>query len=415
MKRIMEYLKTKRAYEVIFCVLVFLGFVAWVIGLVVYGADGKQMELFFDKCSDFFADIVNPMGYSAHRNVYTESFDVYNYGRFERAYPPISYVIAYGLSRIIDMQPYFDVEYFLDMNTNPQLLIVLMIAIIINMLVIYELIKSYKAGSNKVKVISALLVCVSMPVLFTIERANLLLLTMVFIIFYIFNYDSDNKIKKELALMSLALAASFKITPAVLGILLLYNKQWKEAVRAVIYGIIFGFVPFLFFEGGFNNIAEMFRNASLNLGVYPSDEGTTLAAVVSSFGIEYTYRISLIMKLITYVIAVFLLVAAVFYNKKWETIMAVTMVLLIVPSHSGYYCILYILPALIAFLNEEKHSYADLLVLAAMVFIMNDYQCYLTQSVFNYHMAIVLILAVLLVRGIKNIIARIKLRNVKYS
>lgn len=107
-------------------------------------------------------------------------------------------------------------------------------------------------------------------------------MTIFFIIFYIFNYDSENKVRRELALISLALAASFKLTPAVLGILLIYNKQWKEVVRVIIYGLIFGIVPFLFFHGGLVNIGRMFHNASLNVDKYVSTEGATLTAFTCS-------------------------------------------------------------------------------------------------------------------------------------
>ncbi len=415
MKKTLEYLKTRKAYEIIFLVLTFAGFLAWITGLVINGVDGKQIELFIGRCNNFFADITNPMGYAAHRNVYNET---YYFGGSERAYPPISYVIAYCFSRIIDMQPYFDANFFWDLYKDPQILIILIIAIIINMLIIYEIVRSYKEGNNAVKIATALAVCVSMPVLFTIERANLLLLTIVFVFFYIFNYDSENRIRKELALMSLAIAASFKLTPAVLGILLLYNKQWKEAVRVIIYGVIFGILPFLFFEGGFSNIAQMFKNASMNLASYSSAEGTTLVAVLVSFGAEATEHMMKVVQNITYVIGAILLFEAFFFNKKWETILAVTMVLIIVPSHSGYYCIIYILPALIAFLNAKEHSYWDLLILMAMFFIVNDFQSYLTQNVLSYHISIVIILLVLLVRGTKNVITRIsskKTQDIKYT
>ena len=102
------------------------------------------------------------------------------------------------------------------------------------MIALYELIRSCKNGNKAVKIMSSIAFCLSMPVIFTIERANFLLMTLFFILFYIFNNDSENKIRRELALISLAMASALKLTPAVLGILLLYNKQWKEAIRTVI-------------------------------------------------------------------------------------------------------------------------------------------------------------------------------------
>lgn len=79
--------------------------------------------------------------------------------------------------------------------------------------------------------------------------------------------------------------------------------------------------------------------------------------------------------------------------------MAVSMVLIIAPSHSGYYCIMYLIPAAIAFLNAKEHSYSDLLILFLIILIVMDFQCDLFEYVLNYHLAIMLILAVLLIRG----------------
>ena len=132
------------------------------------------------------------------------------------------------------------------MYQDTRILIIIILILIVNMIALYELIRSCKNGNKAVKIMTSIAFCLSMPVIFTIERANFLLMTLFFILFYIFNYDSENKTRRELALISLAMASALKLTPAVLGILLLYNKQWKEAIRTVIYGLILGMVPFLF-------------------------------------------------------------------------------------------------------------------------------------------------------------------------
>lgn len=391
-----EYLKSKKFYEIVFICCAISGIIAWAAGIILFGNSSDQFDIFYFDTEDFFADITNVIGYSANRNTYVET---YYLGASERAYPAIVYLMAYMLSRIVNMDPYFERNYFLDMYTDTKLLIILILILIVNMIAIYELIRSCKNGNNAVKIMSAVAFCLSSPVIFTVERANFLLMTIFFIIFYIFNYDSENKVRRELALISLALAASFKLTPAVLGILLIYNKQWKEVVRVIIYGLIFGIVPFLFFHGGLVNIGRMFHNASLNVDKYVSTEGATLTASLVALGVKATEGSIKVLKNITYVVALLLLIQSLFYKEKWEVIMAVSMVLIVTPSHSGYYCIIYIIPAAIAFLNAKQHSYSDLLILFALILIVMDFQCSLFKNVFDYHLAIVLILAVLLVRG----------------
>ena len=329
-------IKSKKFYEIVFLCCALAGIIAWAAGIVLFGSDGRQFDIFFRNTEDFFADITNVIGYSANRNTYVET---YYLGACERAYPAIVYLMAYMLSRIIDMQPYFDNDYFLDMYQDTRILIIIIL----------------------------IAFCLSMPVIFTIERANFLLMTLFFILFYIFNYDSENKTRRELALISLAMASALKLTPAVLGILLLYNKQWKEAIRTVIYGLILGMVPFLFFHGGLVNIGRMFHNAALNVQAYSSTEGTTIVAALVAFGVNATDGMIKIVKCITYVIVLLLFIQCLFYKEKWEVIMAVSMVLIIAPSHSGYYCIMYLIPAAIAFLNAKEHSYSDLLILFSII------------------------------------------------
>lgn len=81
-------------------------------GYSAFWKSWKKFDIFFRNTEDFFADITNVIGYSANRNTYVET---YYLGACERAYPAIVYLMAYMLSRIIDMQPYFDNDYFLDM------------------------------------------------------------------------------------------------------------------------------------------------------------------------------------------------------------------------------------------------------------------------------------------------------------
>jgi hypothetical protein len=222
-----------------------------------------------------------------------------------------------------------------------------------------------------------------------------------------FYYDSENKIMRELALICLAVAVAFKMTPAVLGILLLYNRQWKEALRAVIYGIIIGILPFLFFDGGFSNLAQMFSNMKKNVDYYTSADGATLYAAVLSFGVKQSAWLKSAMNIVTYVVSALLLVSAYFYRRAWARLAAVSLVLIILPSHSGYYCILYFIPAIVAFLNEEEHPFSELLVLCSILLIMYDVQSAAGKAVLNYHLSLVVLAIYLTLLGVVSVVQRL--------
>lgn len=83
--------------------------------------------------------------------------------------------------------------------------------------------------------------------LYAYERGNIVIYSFICSMMFVFFQNSKNKYMREIALMSLAFAAGLKIYPAFLGCLL-YNKEYKRAIRTVIYGIIMFIVPFFAFQ-----------------------------------------------------------------------------------------------------------------------------------------------------------------------
>jgi len=261
----------------------------------------------------------------------------------------------------------------------------------------------------QIKSLTAFALCCSYPMIFSIERGNTIIFTVLLCTFYLFYYNSENKVLRELALIALAVAAAFKITPAILGIMLLYNKQFKECVRTVIYGIIMVFGPFIFLHGGFSNIPLMFQNIELNLKTYSMPEGCTLAGSIAKFGqmISADYKVPSALitfaKITTIVLSLILLAVVPFFKTTWEKAAAVVIVLIILPSHSGTYCILYLIPVIIMFLNEENHRKVDIIYLLCMIAISWVYFCKVTDYFFNYHLALPVMTGTLVITGIINV------------
>lgn len=407
-----EFVTSRQFYEALFIVVVIMSFVVWLAEIFSEGSISSQFNLFFRNCEDFLADTLNVVGYSSQRDVYNNTMYT---GLSEKAYPPITYVIMYFFSRLVDMNKYYELNYFLWMYQEPKFLIIYLIYAVLTMIIVYELIRTCKKGTNPVKIFTALAILVSAPMLYSFERANTIILTMFCTLFFTFFYDSEKRVMKELSLIALAFAVAFKMTPAVLGVFLIYNKQWKEILRVIIYGVVIGIVPFFFFEGGLSNLPKMLENVQLNLEAYTSDEGCTLLASVLNFVDSPTETLRFVMKLITYVVSAVFLVSGFFYNTRWEKIMAVSMVLVILPSHSGYYCILYLIPAMIAFLNEERHRFSDLWILCAMLLIMYDVQSELGDALLNYHLALLIITVVMLVRSVCVMVQKVGLDKKVYE
>ena len=108
--------------------------------------------------------------------------------------------------------------------------------------------QKYKANEFSQNILFIVLL-ISAPFMFAFERGNIILLCFVFSMFFCFFFDSENKILKELSFLALAIAAAIKIYPAVLGLILIKRKNFKDAFRLAIYGIFVFVLPFFAYEG----------------------------------------------------------------------------------------------------------------------------------------------------------------------
>ena len=97
--------KEKLKLEYIFYILM-----AILIGLFLYWLfhddKGTQWNVFFRKTSDYFADYINVLRYSAWHDPY---FNALN-GPSEKGYFPLTYLIFYWLAKAVNFAEYRDVD-----------------------------------------------------------------------------------------------------------------------------------------------------------------------------------------------------------------------------------------------------------------------------------------------------------------
>ncbi|MBE7064389.1 MAG: DUF2029 domain-containing protein [Ruminococcaceae bacterium] len=119
-----------------------------------------------------------------------------------------------------------------------------------------------KKGRNYEKAILSALLLLSGPMLYALERGNNLIIPLIFSFIFVNYYDSKNKIIREIALISLAVAVAFKLYPIAFGVLLFRNKQYKELVRAGIYCAVLVILPFFVFYDGIQSIDYFLQRLS---------------------------------------------------------------------------------------------------------------------------------------------------------
>ena len=192
--------------------------------------------------TDWFMDFFNSIRDSAASNVYSERNSVY---------PPLAVAFFRFIGRML---PYAEVA--LDPRDNydmqeSQLCIMYYLLFAITMVVITYRCILKKVNTREDKTsrrlaeLFAFLSIFSYPLVYCLERGNIVAASVALSVVFVFFRNSENKVIRELSLICLALAAGLKLYPAIFGVLLLFDKKYKQAIRLVVYGILAVVIPFV--------------------------------------------------------------------------------------------------------------------------------------------------------------------------
>lgn len=194
-------------------------------------------------------------------------------------------------------------------------------------------------------------------ILFAIERGNVIYLAGLFLMYFIAYCQSGNRVQREAALISLALSAGLKLYPAAFGILLLYQKRWKEAGRAVIYGILALVLPYMAIrnilpegEAGANGIMEWAATCMNRLFADRPVQQQIFFAIAIAAGLAGTA------------------VIGIMSSKQWIKAFYAGVLAMICGVQFTYaYSYVFFIPSLVLFLKEEKKINRKTLVYFAAI------------------------------------------------
>ena len=163
------------------------------------------------------------------------------------AFPPLIYLFYIILFRFTHRNGSMYPDWYEYKNSEYSLLVFLFYSILITLIFLYGVKLWAKQNNYRMMFVCLLL---STPYFAgAYERGNSVMIVVVLLLVALNWRDSESKIKRELAMVLIAVCAGIKIYPAIFGLLYLKEKRWKEALRLLIYGIVIFFLPFLFFLG----------------------------------------------------------------------------------------------------------------------------------------------------------------------
>ncbi len=334
---------------------IILGIIATLCSLLMtkgHALDGTIYLQGDNRFMDFFNHIV-----------YARDLDATYSTTFHACFPPLAYLFYHLLSLLLPEDTYV-VSHALDIGSYG--LFAYFLFVIVALIIIHYLIKKIcprLSDENRLCIMFAFILSYS-TLIGCIERGNNILYVSACLLAAIYLKDSKSRYKRELALIFIAIAASLKVYPAVFGILYLYEKRIKEALRLILYGILFFFVPFLW-VGGFEGIRLFFANQTelqLDIG-----EGNfqCIGELVGMF----TQNRGVILTISLLCMVIFLILAKL-QTIPWKRYLLLVACMVFVPLWSGSYTLTYFLIPLLFFLNHTKDAFNRMDSYYALVFGM---------------------------------------------
>lgn len=344
--------------------------------LIAYLVDpaGAQGAIFFSHTEDFFADYFNVHDMAYARNPYWFGLD--DPLPCEHAYPPLCYVIVYLLSRL-DWGIGQSVAGFTagGVGYSAMELVIACVFMTITAILFFMLLREgYRKKGALGLLLPAAFICSSV-FLFSFERGNIVILAVDFTMFFILAYRSENRAVREFALISLAVATALKGYPALMGMLLLFDRRYAAAIRAAVYSVVLVFAPFLVLIGGFGNIPIWIQNIHANSLAYGSDTARFgLRALTDLTATPVFVDLRPMLSLSDKLICVVALVTSFFQERHWKRVMLMALALICIQANSSGYLGLYLFFPIVLFFNEEHAGVADIVCLVCFILFLNPFQ-----------------------------------------
>lgn len=398
-------IEKKRKYVLFLGISLGMTIIFWTVALLTRG---KSIAYYFssDSC-DTYMDYFHMLS-----NI--DGLDPY----YQNAnYPALPFVIWRVLYRMIPWNQSNSDGFFLRTNMYAELGFILLMLLCI--IIIWEMLQYYlRSDSKDIQFVFPFSILFSGAMLFTIERGNIILLSFLFSLLFIALYDSDKKEYRYVAYICLALSAAIKIYPAVLGVLVLNKKRYKECLVLIFLGIVFFVLPFFAF-GGMDSFLTMLKgimlssSENLSIGFGYNFSFSNFVRIIAAICGKYIEKLP---TWLTIIVPTILCLGTYIANTAiWKKVYALVMFIVWIPSFSYTYTLLFFVLPLILFLKDEKelldpfYAISFALILAPWclpkvpkVNFINgaEFKFYLTGGMLIVNIVLLCMLLILLVSGI---------------
>jgi len=247
---------------------------------------------------------------------------------------------------------------------------VFLMYVLLTLFAFFVLVTEIKRNSKFGKYLLSFTLLFSGPFLFTFERGNIIFVALLFLMLFVFFKDSKKTFIREVALVSLAIAAAIKLYPVIFLVLLFKEKRFAESIRVIIYGLILFFFPF-FLMGGLGQLPILLKNITttsneqLAWGVGYSVNIESIVRIIGALVGNSGGNPIFIGRIVSYIVLLTGLIAAYFMKSQWKAVALLTLLMILVPIISFEYALIFMIIPLILFLDkgtkQEKYDYLYLI------------------------------------------------------
>ena len=347
--------------------LVALGFL-FCLGMLLVGyLNGDHTvtrSFFWPDSQDAFMDFINPM-----QTLLTNNYgEVGHYTEIGGTYPPVARAILWLIGQILPSETQFlgAKQIKADYGT-----LLVFFSLLLGLLM---LLRTFRRLLGSEGSFFPLLALFSSPMLFMIDRGNIVLLALLLSAVFVAGYRSENPFVRHASYLCLALAASIKIYPAVLGLLVVKEGRWKRILTCVLYGVAFAVIPFLLI-GGWSEFLLYVRNVTTAFGkngIKVNGWLMNYTNVLAGWGESLLGNAAggrELARLTLYPLTALLVGCTWVSREQWRSVLALALIILLFPGYSVYYCTAFLAIPLMCFLCSTHHrpidyAYAALFLLA---------------------------------------------------
>lgn len=385
--------------------------VFWFIFTSILGYTILIIRSFLSK-GEVFGEVFASSGYFSmsdtlmHLQFVFEPEKVY-FANEQACFPAFAYIFYYLITRIVPSDGYPDMNYY---RSSPIFNLIYLITMIIICCILVQQIQILLKDKVKNSFLISILILLSEPFWGgAIERGNAVLIALVLLMCSLIYRESRSKVKKEIALIMIAMAAGFKIYPAIMGLIYIIEKRYKEAMRLVLYGIAVFLIPFAFF-GGIEGFCQFIHNLTMIKGAEGSFNTVSEVFYLMYKKLSHNSVIPSQIQILGTIFSLCFFVIAVWISfmtkKTWVRFLFLCSVMIVFVPASYPYTTIYLLIPFVYFLREQQKTVWDNIyaVLFGMIFsiyaipstwFINHFEvslCFVVRYLALYSMLLVLMI-----------------------